>query len=225
MKKLSALCLTALLAASACGKKEGKFNEASARQASTQNLNSSVKLKDSTDPEAGKTAAGEFYAAAFQSSTSTTPTAFRMPSFKQGAFAAGCECSGTSCNFQDCQDDNGQLTTNGTISWADGHVVANLTSTYNQSSTGSIVVKIDVDLTITPEKITGHANSEGEFKLNGGSIPFAGAVGSYKWISNITYTDVTYANGAPTGGSVSFEGEYTVANNQTYTSSGTITYP
>ena len=227
MKKLSGIvAATLLLAASACGKKEGKFNEASAKQASTQNLNASVTLKDSdpSDTNAGKTAAGSFYAAAFQSSTSVSPTAFLMPSLKQGAFAAGCECSGTSCNFQDCADDDGKLTTNGTLSWTDGHVLANLTATYNDSSTINIKVTIDVDLTITATSITGHANSDGEYSVSTG-VPLAGAAGSYKWSSNIEYHDVTYANGSPTGGSVTFNGEYTLANSQTYTSSGTITYP
>ena len=222
MKKLTGVILTTLLlAASACGKKEGKFNEASAKQASTQNLNASLTLKDSTDANAGKTAAGQFYSAAFASSTSVTPTAFRLPSLKQGAYAAGCECSGTSCTFQDCADDNGSLSTTGTLSWTGGHVVANLTATYNDSSTASFVVTIDVDLTITDTSINGHANSTGEYKLTG----FAGAAGGYKWVANLEYSNVTYANGSPTGGSVSFDGEYTVGNAQTYASSGTINYP
>lgn len=223
MKKLSAVVITALLAASACGKKEGKFNETSARQASTQNLSTSLTLKDSTaaDTNAGKNAAGQFYSAAFASSTSVTPTAFRLPSFKQGAFAAGCECSGTSCTFQDCADDDGSLSTTGTLSWGGGHVVANLTATYNDSSTASFVVTIDVDLTITDTSVNGHANSVGEYKLTG----FAGAAGSYKWVANLTYANVTYANGSPTGGSVSFDGEYTLGNTQTYASSGTVNFP
>lgn len=221
MKKVSGIvAATLLLAASACGKREGKFNEQSAKQASTQNLNASVTLKDSTDANAGKTAAGQFYSAAFSSSTSVTPVAFHLPSFKQGAYAAGCECSGTSCTFQDCADDNGSLSTTGTLSWAGGHVVANLTATYNDSSTASFVVTIDVDLTITDTSINGHANSVGEYKLSG----FAGAAGGYKWNANLTYANVTYANGSPTGGTVTFDGDYSISG-QAYSSSGSITYP
>jgi len=224
MKKFG-IVIAALVCASACGKKEGKFNEASAKQSSTQNVTASLTLKDSQpgDSDAGKKAAGDFYAAAFQSSSATSATAFLMKNMKSGAFAASCDCSGTSCTFQDCQSDSGELTTNGTLSWADGHVKSNLTAKLVQSGSINITVTIDVDLTITATSITGHANSTGEYAINTG-VPIAGAAGNYKWISNFEYHDVTYANGSPTGGSVSFDGEYTIAN-QTYTSSGSISYP
>lgn len=136
---------------------------------------------------------------------------------KQALQVGTCECDLTSCTFVGCGDDadpNG-LRIDGSLSWADNHVVADLT--YTTSSGGAnLNFHVGMDVTVTATTIDGTVSNEGTAETSG----FTTA-----WESVITMTDVTFNDsGCPTSGTLDVEASVDGPATADYDGSSSITF-
>lgn len=231
MKK-AIIVLCAATALFGCGKKEGKFNEAQAKEVASSNIDTTVTLNSSTSDTAGESAAAQFQATSQSAGASIITPVAMLPALlgKSGAFAAGTrECSNKKCTFQDYSNssESGALTINGAIDWSGGNIKTGPDLTYKLSTGGlEWSTTLRINLTVTETSINGTIDSSGKGTVEGtAGLPGIGGAGAgWEYASKIEYKAVTLAGGKPTGGSVVVTADYTVGG-QAYTGNGTINYP
>jgi hypothetical protein len=137
---------------------------------------------------------------------------------KQALQTGVCECTGTSCTFEDCSDDSyaGTFTLNGTLSWANGNVVADLQYAGSDASGQTYDFSVAMDVTVTETSIDGTVSSTGSVNAQGQSV---------SWESDLVMNDIQFgAAGCPTSGSLDVDASVTYAGSQTYSGQESITF-
>jgi hypothetical protein len=194
--------------------KPATVNEATAKQTATATVQAMATVIAQNN---GQSAASAVLGMGMMSMGMITPQA-------QGAMAAGkCECDevAKTCVFEDCGE--GGSVMNGTFSWADNHIVCDLSMTLDGAESGGAYAAFSYsttcDLTLTETSIDGEIAAKLDVEYNQG-----GQSGSVKMQSETEYMDVTFdaTTKQPTGGSVhvwakvessqgNYEGEATVS--------------
>ncbi len=124
----------------------------------------------------------------------------------------GCECTENSCAFDGCDHGSGLLLS-GSISWTESTLDCDYMVAGNQGgAVYSFTVFCDLDYTQT--SLDGQLNTSG-------SVELPGATSS--WHSQITFNNVTYVNGHPTGGSIDVSASATAAG-ETHTANATVSF-
>lgn len=144
----------------------------------------------------------------------------RPPHEPDVAYAAqqgtGCECTANSCTFTACGNGTG-LTIEGSISWTETSLDCDYTVSGDQGgSTYDFSIFCDIDYTQT--SIDGVIETAGRV-----DVPAAGANGTSSWDTSMTFDQVTFANGQPTGGSIEMSASVT-AGGETYRASGSVAF-
>jgi hypothetical protein len=110
----------------------------------------------------------------------------------------GVDCSDVACTF-DGYSPLGTYVVNGTLSWADDHLVADLSVNTTQRGM-SFVFNATADLVLEGESLDGVVETSGHVV-----IPQAqqyGADGEADWTARVEYHDLSFADGKPSGGSL-----------------------
>jgi hypothetical protein len=118
-----------------------------------------------------------------------------------GAFLpgeAGLACGDTSCSF-DGYSPGGSFTVDGSMSWGDDHLVADLTVAMAQGGV-ELDFRTTADLTFTGSSLDGTVTSKG--KAVSQQAKQYGSSGEIEWDASLEYRDLTFASGQPTGGSL-----------------------
>lgn len=140
-----------------------------------------------------------------------------------GAFApdeVGVSCTDTSCTF-DHYAPAGAYTVDGSMSWGGGHLVADLTVSMSQNGM-SFEFETTADLEVTDSSLDGTVTSKGRVV-----VPQAqqyGSSGEVSWDSSVEYDELTFANGQPTGGSMSVHASMQ-SGDQSYVGDVTVSFP
>ena len=127
---------------------------------------------------------------------------------KQGT----CECTENSCTFTDCDNGVG-LALTGTISWTENTLDCDYNVSGDQAGT-NYSFNIFCDLDYTPTSLSGQLDTNGTVEVVGMTTV---------WISRMTFNDVTYADGQPTGGSMDVFASV-MARGETYTAGSTVNF-
>jgi len=137
---------------------------------------------------------------------------------KQALQTGVCECDATSCTFEDCGDDANpnNFTINGTISWANGNVVADLRYAGSDVSGSTYDFGVVMNVTVTETSIDGSVESDGSVTAQGANV---------SWDSSIQMNDVQFnSSGCPTSGSIDVDASVSYASAQSYSGQDTITF-
>jgi hypothetical protein len=114
-------------------------------------------------------------------------------SFERLKQGEGCECTENSCTFNNCDRGTGLLLS-GSISWTDTTLDCDYSVAGNSAgATYSFSVFCDLDYTDT--SLDGQLNTRGSVELAA-----SGQVST--WDTQMTFNNVTYTGGQPTGGSI-----------------------
>ncbi len=128
----------------------------------------------------------------------------------------GCDCGANSCNFVNCDNGSGSIL-NGTISWTTTTLDCNYTVAGNQAGF-AYSFSIFADLDFTANSIDGVLTTAGDSTTDDGGTPFI-----VSWNSEITFNNVTFTLGSPTGGTITVVATVT-AGGETFNGSGTVTF-
>jgi hypothetical protein len=234
MKKLfSAIALFASLAVVGCdsGPKPATVNSGTAKsnaQTTISAVNAAVTQSD------GQSAANQLSQAAQSAQNIVTPQgagASGLPQelgeliaeVEQGLGAGTCDCTANACTFVDCE--NGGYKMNGSMSWSDTHLDADLSIAINSGGL-DYTMQTTANLDVTPTSINGSVTSKGNYSFAGLSgVPGASSANG-SWDASIKYNNVTFpqGGGAPTGGSIDVSST-TTTGGQTYQGSGSVSFP
>lgn len=233
MKKLMALAMVMTAAALVgCGDDSGEGTGGGGTNTPNGDVSPQVAQSNvTTSVTASRTAiGGDGVSAAYQlSSLGTsalglvTPAGTQQPQSVNGqarqALQTGvCECDATSCTFEDCGDDANpnNFTINGTISWADGNVVADLRYAGSDVSGSTYDFGVVMNVTVTETSIDGSVESDGSVSAQGANV---------SWDSSIQMNDVQFnTSGCPTSGSIDVDASVSYASAQSYSGQETITF-
>jgi hypothetical protein len=233
-RSLASLSLFAALALG-CGsddnKSSGQQGQVNQQQAKNSSTTMTKGIATAVDKNDGPGAINQLMQGAQQAQSIVTPAAGATK--PQAAIVTGlrttgtCDCVGTKCTYTDCTQGGATgVVVNGTLSWDGGNLkCVNLKYQITQS-TNETTITLDCDVKVASSSITGYVKSTGSTSL-GGLLADAGVnvdLGNVSWSSNTEFRNVTYANGAPTGGSVHVDATTTAAG-QTYSGSADISFP
>ena len=137
-------------------------------------------------------------------------------SVSQAQASEGCSCMDGSCNFDGCDSGSGLLLS-GTISWTPTSLDCDYSVAGNQGGS-EYSFNIFCDLDYTETSLSGQLNSGGSV-----NVAAAGANGMSSWDSMLTFNNVTYAGGQPSGGSIDVNASVTTGG-ETYTASGSVSF-
>ncbi len=144
-----------------------------------------------------------------------------VAAFGQGeGEAAGVDCSESSCIFEGYSPD-GEYTVDGTVSWVDDHVVADLTIATLKNGM-SFAFQTTADLVVTGTSIDGSVTSAGTVV-----VPQAqqyGASGEFAWEASVEYHDLAFADGTPVGGSMHVNASLS-SGDESYAGDVTVSFP
>ena len=232
MKKLMALAMVVTAGALVgCGDDSGEGTGGGGTTAPNGDVSPQVAQSNvTTSVTASRTAiGGDGVSAAYQlSSLGTSALGLVGPAGSQPQSVNGqarqalqtgvCECDATSCTFEDCGDDANpnNFTINGTISWANGNVVADLQYTGSDVSGSTYDFGVVMNVTVTETSIDGSVMSDGSVTTQGTNLT---------WDSDIQMNDVQFnTSGCPTSGSIDVDATVSYAGAQNYTGQDTITF-
>jgi len=199
---------------------QGTVNEALVTQSANNAFKSTGKLATGGS---GETAAFELMAVGQSAMGFATPAAAgggqaaqSIGSIQQALGGAGCECAANSCTFTDCGGDSG-YTINGSIEWTETSLKCDYTVGGAASGT-TLAYNIFCDLTYGTTSLDGTLSTKGSITVdaNGQSI-------ATEFDTSMTFNDVTYSAGGPTGGSLDVKTSVT-ANGQSYGASASIDF-
>lgn len=198
-------------------KDNATVNEAAAQAAATSAYSAVQTAIDSGDGQAAAFQMASVSASAF---SIVTPGGGQQPmSTGQATQALGegtCDCTANSCSFSDCGGDGSGFTITGTISWSAGSLDCDYTVGGTvQGNVYNYGVFCDLDYTAT--SLDGRLETDGDYQVDAN-----GTTVTTGWDVAMAFNGVTYPG--PSGGSIDVTASTTV-NGQSYSASGSVTFP